>query len=201
MFTLRIAMGWLFFYAGISKVITLESLHHRHAETAGQVRILAKALGNTAPASIPGNIEHRGKSPVHTGFGCFLRSYLCSLADRLWIPGSCLANGYGHHCCEPVNHITPDQQGNPQSTLFDRDSLKLIDNINVHLVENGTNPPGAQILTEMVRYMIITGIDQVHLANFLGQGHLSEQFRNPWVIRRRLILRMRERCTQDSHQQ
>ena len=51
---------------GRRQVVALIAFDHGDGETARQVRILAEALGNSAPSRVARNIDHRRESPVHT---------------------------------------------------------------------------------------------------------------------------------------
>ena len=69
----------------------------------------------------------------------------------------------------------PDQERDAEPTFLHGNSLQFINRINVNLVEHRTDLPRLDGLSHRIRYVIVGRIDLVHLADLLGQSHLSEQ--------------------------
>ena len=52
--------------SGLRQLPVLEGLDHGRRQDAGQIRVLAQALGHAAPAGVPADVHHGCEGPVHS---------------------------------------------------------------------------------------------------------------------------------------
>src|SRR3984885_3999707 len=123
-------------YAVLSKLRTLESPDLCLSHCGTENWILSGTFHDATPPSVTRNIDHRRKSPINPGSACILcRQMLCLLLDR-WIPGRCHRQRYWKDSSISMNHIKTKEDWNMKTRLFDRDMLKAIDLLDVHLPKN-----------------------------------------------------------------
>ena len=86
-----------------------------------------------------------------------------------------------------MNDITANQQRNPQPAFLDSESLQLVDDVNISLVNHRTDGPRPDGRRKIIRRMAFTGIELAHLPDLLGKRHSRQQIRDPLLNRVRLI--------------
>ena len=152
---------------GGSEIGTLKSAHHCRTESGGQIRVFAKAFGNTSPARIACNVEHRGKGPADTlgsGFEC---RYLCSFFNNRGVESGSLTQWYGEDGVIAVNHITGKHDGHTAS--LHGSPLQTVDVGERRCVEN--RPHFAACCHGKQRIVHCIAVELVHLAYFLLKAH------------------------------
>ena len=75
---------------------------------------------------------------------------------------------------ETVDDVTCDKEGNPKAGLLDGDALELVYLDGVHLVKDGAYLAAAEGIG-IICHVSACG-NLVHLADFLLQSHLLQQF-------------------------
>jgi hypothetical protein len=166
---------------GPAEVRPLEAPQHRDAEDAGEVRILAETLRDAPPAWIPANVEHRRKGPVHAACCRFLRRHPARPHDQIGIPGRRLPEWDRHHRLEAMNDIAADQQGNAEATLLDGETLQLVDDPGVDLVQHAAHAARTQRLSQVVVDVAVASIGEAHLPELLLERHARQQRRRARV--------------------
>ena len=74
-------------------------------ESRAQIRIFASAFGNSSPARVPGDIEHRRKGPTHSGIARFLGGDTGRALRQTWIPTARLSQWDGEDGAVTMDHI------------------------------------------------------------------------------------------------
>ncbi len=74
-----------------------------------------------------------------------------------------------------MDHVAADEQGNSKPTLFNRDALQLVDRVHVDDIDHRADTSGTQAVAVPQRRISALRMDLAHLADLLGQRHLSEQ--------------------------
>ena len=72
----------------VAEALTLVAAHHRRAQLADQVRVLAERLVDPAPAQVPGDAQHRGERPVDPGRRDLDRGRTGDPLEQRGIPGA-----------------------------------------------------------------------------------------------------------------
>ena len=147
-------------------------MHHGLGHAGIQVRVFTAALGNTAPAGVAGNVQHGRKRPAHALRGGLNGSHAGAFFHQGGVKGGRQAQRNGENGVETVNHVTAHQERNAQPGFLHGNALELVDLRGVHFVEDGADlslAEGIGILCD-----VSPGRHLVHLADFLGQGHLRE---------------------------
>ena len=75
---------------------------------------------------------------------------------------------------EAMNHVPAHQQRYAQAGFLHGQPLVLVNLFRIHLVEDGTNLSGTKGLRILSH--VATGRNLVHLADFLLQSHLAQEF-------------------------
>ena len=147
--------------------------HHGFAHAGVQVRVLAAAFRDPAPAGIPGDVEHRRERPADALCRRLHGSYTRPLFHKRRIKSRGQAQGNREHGVETMDHVAAHQQGDAEAGLLHRDALEFVDPDRIHLIEDGTDlslADGIGIIGN-----IAPGGHLVHLADLLGQGHPGQQ--------------------------
>ena len=156
---------------------SLISVHHGFGHSGVEVRILAAALGDTAPAGVARYIEHGRESPADTlaaGFDC---CHAGPFFNKCGIESGGKAQRYWEDSVEPVNHVACHQQRYSETGLLDADSLELVDLDGIDLIEYRTYLALAKRIG-VVGHTAPSGY-LVHLPYLLGERHLREQLLHP----------------------
>src|SRR5271170_1939056 len=96
---------------------------HRRA----QVRILARAFDDAAPAWVAGDVEHGREGPLDAdGAGLPRGDGLPFFFDRR-IPGSGHRDGHGEDGAEAMNDVEAEDERDVEAGLLDGDVLELVD--------------------------------------------------------------------------
>ncbi len=160
---------------GAGQVLTLEPFDRRRCEHAGQVRVFAEALGDAPPAGIARDVDHRREGPVDPGGGGFQRRHPGAAPHQIGVEGRRQSQRNGQHRLEAVDDVAADQQRDAEPALLHRDALHLVDDVDVDLVEDRSDPAALDRLSEVVGELTARSVDLRHLADLLGHGHLLEQ--------------------------
>ena len=108
------------------EIAALESPHLCLGKSRGQVRVLAGALGDPAPAGIPRHVEHRREGedqPIGGGLVC---GGARRALPQVRVEGGSLAQRDGEDRSMAVDHIRGKQQRDSQACLLDRNALHLV---------------------------------------------------------------------------
>src|SRR5207249_4468204 len=107
-------------------VSALESAHTRARQQRSEIRILARAFRDSAPARVARNINHRRESPVNAGRPRFRCGYARGAFYCRRVPTRGFTKRYWKDGAITVNDIEAKDEWNLQTRFGDRDSLKLV---------------------------------------------------------------------------
>src|SRR5437868_7842316 len=107
-------------------VCALESAHVRGGVEAAEPRVLAKALGDAAPARVAAEIHHRREGPVIAAGGGFARGNPLGAFEEFRFPRARLRERDGENGAETVDRIVSENQRNTETRPLDSDVLKFI---------------------------------------------------------------------------
>jgi hypothetical protein len=74
-----------------------------------------------------------------------------------------------------MDNITPDQQRDTEPAVFNGNTLKFVNNLNVHDIDHRADPACTQTLTQVVGRVPVTRLELTHLPDFFRQAHLAQQ--------------------------
>ena len=97
---------------------TLKTAHLRHRHSRSQVRILARAFDDPAPAGIACYIDHGGKGPLDSSGARILGSLMLGCFFDTRVPRRRHGQRYRKNRPITVDHIEADDQGNVEPGLF-----------------------------------------------------------------------------------
>src|SRR5512145_985909 len=106
--------------------LSLEAAHHRGTEGTREVRVLATALRDPAPARIPTDVDHRSEGPVvavRRGLG---GSHRRPLLDQLRVERRCESQRDRQHRPVAVDDVPTEDQRDPEARTLPRDLLQAI---------------------------------------------------------------------------
>ena len=161
-------------HGGAVQAGTLVTAHHGFTHPGVQVSVLTAALGNAAPAGIAGNVQHGRERPANTLCRGFQGCHTGALFHQGGVKGGRQSQRNGIDGVETVNDVAAHQQRNVQAGFLYRQTLEFIQLHRVHLVQDGADLAFAQGVGIIGH--LSPGGNLVHLADFLGQGHLRQQF-------------------------
>src|SRR3546814_12476294 len=99
------------------EVVALEAAHARLGDAATQIDILARALGNSAPARIARDVDHRCEGPVYAFGRSFGGRNSRCLFNGLQVPTRRLAARDGKDGAVAVDPVIAEEQGEFQPRL------------------------------------------------------------------------------------
>jgi hypothetical protein len=70
-----------------------------------------------------------------------------------------------------VNYVTTDQQRNPKARFLDSNPLQFISGVDINHIQNSTDPPISQTISEILRRIAFARIQLAHLPDLFGQRH------------------------------
>jgi hypothetical protein len=94
-----------------TKAITLKTLYPCAGNLRAQVGVLAGAFHNPAPAWVAGNVNHRGKGPMHAARRSFGSGYPRRTPDSSYIPAGRFAKRDREGDAIAVDYVLPKKQG------------------------------------------------------------------------------------------
>ena len=156
-------------------VVALEAADHRRGQHGREVRVLAEALGDPAPARVARDVHHRRERPVEAGRGRLLGGDGRAVRHQLRVPRRGLGERDREDRAVAVDHVAAHQQRDAEPALLDRDALDLQARGRHDLVQHRAEPALAQALLERVGYLAARGVDLHELADLLGERHAGQQ--------------------------
>src|SRR5680860_383241 len=98
-----------------TRIVALESAHHRRTESTGKHRSLPQRFGHPAPSGLLGDVQHRGEGPgdpVKAGLG---GSEPRGAEYEVLVPGGGEPERDWEDRPMPVDDIAREQKGDPQA--------------------------------------------------------------------------------------
>ena len=102
----------------------LEAADAGLGEAAPQKRVLARALDDPPPPPVAGDVDHRRERPVDPGRGRLAGGDPGGLFGRVEVPRRRLGERDREDGPEPVDHVVPDDQRDPEAALADGHLLR-----------------------------------------------------------------------------
>ena len=91
-----------------------------------KIRILAKSLCDAPPAGVTGQVNHRGKGPIHPPRRAFNRGHRLDFFHKPGIPCGSHCQGDGKDRAEPMDGIEAHHEGDAQPGFLDRNLLEAV---------------------------------------------------------------------------
>ena len=154
--------------------VALVAAHHGFAHAGVQVGVFAAAFRYPAPTGVAGNVQHGREGPADALRRGLDGRNAGALLHQFRVKGGCQTQRNGEQGVETMNHVPAHQQRNAQAGFLHGQPLVFVNLFRIHLVEDGTNLTGTKGICILGH--VATGRNLVHLADFLLQGHLAQQF-------------------------
>ena len=106
--------------------VALEAAHLGGAHGSAQEGVLARALDDPAPPGIAGDVDHGGEGPVDAHGPRLPRGDGLALLDHLRVPRGRERDRGGQDRAQPVDHVEPEDQRDPQPAALDRELLEAV---------------------------------------------------------------------------
>ena len=152
--------------------MALVTVNHGFRHAGIQVSVLSAALCHASPTRVAGDVQHGRERPADTLRSSLQGGHTGALLHQGGVEGGRQAQGNREYGMEAVNHVTGHKKRNAQTGLLYADSLELVDFHGIHLVQDRAYLALPQRIGIIGH--VASGRDLVHLADFLGQGHLGE---------------------------
>ena len=104
------AVGDVVFWAGRDVAGRLKTAYPGGGHDAAQIRILACALGDAAPARVAAHVHHRSEDPVGADGVCLFGRDARRLLEQRRIPGARFGERDGEDGPIPVDHVEAKEQ-------------------------------------------------------------------------------------------
>ncbi len=158
------------------QVFSLVSFHHGFCDPRSQEGVFTRSFGNTPPAGITRNVDHRRESPENSVGGSFLSCHTGALFHQSHIPGGRNSQRYGKGRPVAVDHIHADDQRNLHAALLHGNALHLSDFFERPDVEESADFPFPDLLGNAGTLGLtggnVTRGRQVQLPQLFFQSHL-----------------------------
>jgi hypothetical protein len=164
---------------GPQAVAALVAADLRHGHTRAEIRVLAGALDDAAPARIARDVDHRCEGPVQPGRSGLLGGDTRGALFGFRSPGGRQRQRHGEDGPVAVHHVHGKQQRDAQARLFHRDLLQPGERLGAGHMQIRAHRAGTDALelgiveTRIQRFAAPAGA--LHeLADLFVQGHLLE---------------------------
>ena len=161
------------------EALALEAAHLGLGEAGGDEGVLARSLGDPAPARVAGDVEHRREGEVDAGGGGLRGGAAGGRLPERGVEGAGLGEGDREHGAEAVQDVEPEEEREPEPGLLDGEALVPAHRLPAPEVEEAADPAGADerldVLDPGGAGDGVAGADHGELADLLGQGHAGEE--------------------------
>ena len=168
----------------LREVVALICLHGSCAEYRCQVRVFSIAFGNTAPARVSGNVDHRRECPVDTGIIGFLCCHATGLAGKFRVPCGAECQRDRIYCPETVYDIEAEEDRDSESGAFDSFFLHSVPELGIVAeVDQGAGfaRDVGHYFVKVVHVVVPAEGVLVQLGDFFLQCHAGHQVCNSGV--------------------
>ena len=112
-------------------------------EAGADVRVLARAFGDPAPARVAGDVEHRREGEVEAGGRGLLGGEAGGLLPERRVEGAGLGQRDREDGAEAVDDVEPEEERDAEAGLLDGQALRLAHRLAAPEVEQAADPAGA----------------------------------------------------------
>ncbi len=149
----------------VADSVALIAPRHGGTHDGRQVGILARTLGDTAPARVAGDVEHRREGPANTGRRSFDGGGAGPLLHELGIECRGLAQRNGEDGLIAVDHVAAYNNRNAQPALLHGVALQLVGDLGREGVQHRADGSAAQDLRHLFGHEIAAQL--IRLADLL----------------------------------
>jgi hypothetical protein len=111
---------------GRAQAVTLEAAHLGGCDRRPEVRVLAGALDDPAPAGVTRDVDHRRERPADPGRPCLASGDGLALLDDAGIPGRGHGDRHRQDRAQAVDHIESEQDADSVPVALDRQPLQPV---------------------------------------------------------------------------
>ena len=148
----------------------VQPLDARRREHAGEIRVLAGALDDAAPARIARDVGHRRVGPLHADIGGLAGRRFRRHPGERRVEGRGLGERHREDGAEAVQHVEAEDQRDAEPRL-PRQPLRGGDVLGVVEIDPGADAALAHHLGPVER----TVRDEIELADLLGERHAGKE--------------------------
>ncbi len=163
------------------KTAPLQAANFCRGEERPDQRVLARPLGDAAPARIARYVEHRCEGEIEAGLGGFRRGMARRLLPQSRVERARLSKRNGKDRAKTVHDIEAEEERDAEPGLLQRDALCRLRRFRAKEIEEASNPSRPERLCNVAgdgwsRHRP-AGSHHVKLADLLGQRHFLDQIR------------------------
>ena len=125
------------------EAVALEAAHLGLGEAGGDEGVLARALGDPAPARVAGDVEHRREGEVEAGGGGLPGGEAGGLLPERGVEGAGLGEGDREDGAEAVQDVEAEEERDAEAGLLDGEALGRAHRLPAPEVEEAADPAGA----------------------------------------------------------
>ncbi len=157
----------------------LEALDLGLGEAGADVRVLAGAFGDAAPARVAGDVEHRREGEVEAGGLGLVGGEAGGFLPEGGVEGAGLGERDREDGAEAVDDVEAEEERDAEAGFLDGDALGVADGVAAPEVEEAADAAGADeggdVLDPGGAGDGVAGGDHGELADLFGQGHAGDE--------------------------
>jgi len=182
---------------GRGQVFSLKSAHAGDGHPAAEISIFTRPFGDSAPARIPGDVNHGRKGPVNARSTRLSGGDGRALFSQLGVPARSLGERNRKNGLVAMDDIQPEEDRNAETRVLHCELLQGVGLRGAADVEEGTDRTRARHL-QMLGSCAIGVLLQ--LADLLLKGHAADQRLYPFIDFRTITRNLRKECERPDEQ-